>query len=81
MNVTVNAGPNLEASQNYGSKVLAENLPNTALEDFSTELAVEGPETPTFNTSIFVAVLDPPPEVCRSARLKCQPVRDDDDCY
>jgi len=81
MNVTVNAGPNLEASQNYGSKVLAKNLPNTASEDSSTELAVEEPEIPTFNTSIFVAVLNSPPEVCRSARLKYQPVRDDDDRY
>ena len=77
----MNAGPDLEVSQNYGSKVLAENLPDTASEDFSTELAVEGPGAPTFNTSIPVAILNLPPEVCRSARLKCQPICDDDDHY
>ena len=71
IDVTVNARPNLKASQNYRSKVLAENLPDTALEDSSTELAVEGPGAPAFNTPIPVAVLNPPPpEVCRSARLK-----------
>jgi len=43
MNVTVNAELDLKASQNYGSKVLAENLSDTASEDSSTELAVEGP--------------------------------------
>jgi len=81
MDVTVNAGPDLEASWNYRSKVLAENLPNTVLEDSSTELAVEGPGAPTFNTSIPIAVLNLLPEVHRSARLKHQPVRDNDDCY
>ena len=71
IDVTVNAGPDLKASQNYRSKVLAKNLPDTALEDSSTELAVEGPGAPAFNTPIPVAVLNPPPpEVCRSARLK-----------
>ena len=81
MNVTVNAGPNLEASQNYGSKVLAENLPNTASEDFSTELAVEELGASVFNTFIPITVLNPLPEVCRSARLKHQSICDDDDCY
>ena len=32
MNITVNTRPDLEVSQNYGSKVLAENLPNTTSE-------------------------------------------------
>ena len=77
----MNAGPNLEASQNYGSKVLAENLPNTASEDFSTELAVEEPGASVFNTFIPITVLNPLPEVCRSARLKHQSICDDDDCY
>ena len=36
MNVTVNVGPDLEAFQNYGTKILAENLSDTALEDSST---------------------------------------------
>ena len=82
IDVAVNVGPNLKASQNYRSKVLAENLPDTALEDSSTELAVEGPRAPAFNTPIPVAVLNPlPPEVYRSARLKHQPIRDDDNCY
>ena len=81
MDVTVNAGPDLKASQNYGSKVLAENLPDTALEDSSTELAVEGPEAPAFNTPILVAALNLLPEICRSARLKCQPICDNDDRY
>jgi len=81
MNITVNAGPDLEVSQNYGSKVLAENLPDTASEDSSTELAVEGPGASAFNTPIPIAVLDPLPEVCRSARLKCQLIHDNDDCY
>ena len=82
IDITVNAGPNLKVSQNYRSKVLAENLPDTALEDSSTELAVEGPRAPAFNTSIPVAVLNPlPPEVHKSARLKCQPIHDDDNCY
>ena len=54
MNVTVNAGLNLEASQNYGSKVLAENLPDTASENSSTELAVEEPGAFAFNTFIVV---------------------------
>jgi len=81
MNVTVNAGPDLEASRNYRFKVLAKNLPNTASEDFSTELAVEGPGASAFNTPIPVAVLNPPPEIHRSARLKCQPVHDDNDHY
>ena len=72
IDVTVNAGPDLKVSQNYRSKVLAENLPDTASEDSSTELAVEGPGAPAFNTPISVAVLNPPlPEVRRSARLKC----------
>ena len=77
----MNAGPDLKASQNYGSKVLAENLPDTALEDSSTELAVEGPEAPAFNTPILVAALNLLPEICRSARLKCQPICDNDDRY
>ena len=81
MDVTVNAGPDLEASWNYGSKVLAKNLPNTASEDSSTELAVEGPGASAFNTLISVAILNLPPEVCRSARLKCQPICDDNDHY
>ena len=71
INVTVNAGPDLKVSWNYRSKILAENLPNTTLEDSSTELAVKEPGTLTFNTSISVAVLNPlPPEVHRYARLK-----------
>ena len=57
MDVTVNAGPDLEVSRSYRYKVLAENLPNTALEDFSTKLAVEGPGAPAFNTPISVAVI------------------------
>jgi len=81
MDITVNTGPNLKASQNYGSKVLVENLPNTTSENSSTELAVEGPKAPAFNTSIPVAVLNLPSEVCRSARLKCQPICDDNDYY
>ena len=81
INVTVNAGPDLKASWNYGSKVLAENLPNTTSEDSSTELAVEGPGALAFNTPIPVAVLNPLPEVHRSARLKCQPICDDNDHY
>ena len=82
IDVTVNAGPDLKASQNYRSKVLAENLPDTTLEDSSTELAVEGPGASVFNTPISVAVLNPPlPEVRRSARLKCQPICDNDDHY
>ena len=71
IDVTVNAGPDLKASQNYKSKVLAKNLPDTTSEDSSTELAVEGSGASAFNTSILVAVLNlPPPEVYRSARLK-----------
>jgi len=82
IDVTVNAGPDLKVSQNYRSKVLAENLPDTASEDSSTELAVERPGAPAFNTPIPVAVLNPLlPEVRRSARLKCQPIHDDDDHY
>jgi len=81
MNVTVNARPDLEVSRNYVSKVLAENLPNTASEDSSTELAVEEPRAPAFNTPIPIAVLNPLPEVHRSAKLKHQPIRDNDDCY
>ena len=82
IDVTVNAGPDLKASQNYRSKGLAENLSNTASEDSSTELAVEGPGASAFNTPIPVAVLNPlPPEVHRSARLKCKLIRDDDDHY
>jgi len=81
MNVTVNVRPDLEASWNYRTKVLAKNLSDTALEDSLTELAVEGPRAPAFNTSISVAVLNPPPEVCRSARLKRQPIHNDDDYY
>ena len=78
----MNAGPDLKASQNYRSKVLAENLPDTALEDSSTELAVEESGIPAFNTPIPVAVLNPPPpEVCRSARLKHQLIRDNDNRY
>jgi len=81
MNVTVNAGPDLKVSRNYGTKVLAENLPNTASEDFSTELAVEEPGAPAFNTPIPIAVLNPLLEVHRSARLKHQPIHNNDDCY
>ena len=81
MNVTVNAGPDLEASWNYESKVLAENLPDTTSEDSSTELAVEGSGATAFNTPIPVAILNLPPEVYRSARLKRQPICDDDDRY
>ena len=71
INVTMNARPDLEVSWNYGFKVLAENLPNTTLENFSTELAVEGSGAPAFNTPISITVLNLPPEVHRSARLKC----------
>ncbi len=53
MNVTVNTGPDLKVSQNYRSKVLAENLSNTTSEDSSTELAVEGPGASAFNTPIL----------------------------
>ena len=81
MDVTVSTGPDLKTSQNYGSKVLAENLPNTTLENSSTELAVEGPGAPAFNTPILIAVLNLLPKVHRSARLKCQPICDDNDCY
>ena len=82
IDITVNARPDLKASQNYRSKVLAENLPDTTLEDSSTELAVKGSRAPVFNTPISVAVLNPPPpEVHRSARLKCQPICDNDDHY
>ena len=82
IDITMNAGPDLKASQNYRSKVLAENLPDTALEDSSTELAVEESGIPAFNTPIPVAVLNPPPpEVCRSARLKHQLIRDNDNRY
>ena len=81
MNITVNARSNLKASQNYRSKVLAENLLDTASENSSTELAVEGPEALAFNTPIPIAVLNLPPEVHRSARLKCQPICDNDDHY
>ena len=82
IDITVNAGPDLKASQNYRSKILAENLPDTASEDSLTELAVEGPGAPAFNTPIPVAVLNPPPpEVHRSARLKHQPICDDDNHY
>ena len=77
----MNTGPDLEASQNYRSKVLAKNLPDTVSEDSSTELAVEGSRAPAFNTPISVAVLNLLPEVHRSARLKCQPICDDDNCY
>jgi len=81
MDVTMNAGPDLEASRNYRSKVLAKNLPDTTLEDFSTELAVEESGASAFNTSIPVAVLNPLPEVCRFARLKRQPIHNDDHHY
>ena len=81
MDITMNAGPDLKASWNYESKVLAENLPDTTSEDSSTELAVEGPGASVFNTLILIAVLNLPFEVYRSARLKHQPVCDDDDCY
>ena len=82
IDITVNTGPDLKASQNYRSKVLVKNLPDTASEDSSTELAVEGPGVPTFNIPIPMAILNPPlPEVCRSARLKRQPICDDDDHY
>jgi len=67
----VNTGLDLEASQNYGSKVLAKNLSNTTLKDFSTELAVEEPRASAFNTPILVAILNLSPEVYRSVRLKC----------
>ena len=81
IDVTVNTGPDLKVSQSYRSKVLAENLPNTTSEDSSTELAVEGPGASAFNTPIPVAVLNPLPEVYRSARLKHQPISDNDDHY
>jgi len=81
MDITMNAGPNLKASRNYGSKILAENLPDTILEDSLTELAVEGPGASAFNTLIPIAVLNLPPEVYRSARLKHQPVCNNDDRY
>ena len=81
IDITVNAGPDLEASQNYRSKVLAENLPNTTSEDSSTELAVEGPRSSTFNILIPIAILNPPPKVHRFTRLKHQPIHDDDDHY
>jgi len=82
IDVTVNAGPDLKVSQNYISKVLAKNLPDTISEDPSTEFVVEGPGAPAFNTLIPVAVLNPlPPEVRRSARLKRQPICDNNDCY
>ena len=61
--------------------LLCENLPNTASEDSSTELAIKGPGAPAFNTPILIAVLNPLPEVYRSARLKRQSIHDDDDCY
>ena len=77
----MNAGPDLKASQNYGSKILSENLPDITSEDSSTELAVEGPKAPAFNTPIPVAVLNLLPEICRSARLKHQPVYNDNDYY
>ena len=81
MDITVNARPDLKVSQNYGYKVLAKNLPNTTSEDSSTELAVEGPRAPVFNILISIAILNPLSEVCRSARLKCQSVHNDDDRY
>jgi len=81
MDVTVNAGPDLKTSQNYGSKVLAENLSDTASEDPSAELVVEGLRAPAFNTPIPIAVLNLLPEVCKSARLKHQPIHNDDDHY
>ena len=81
MNITVNTRSDLKASQNYGFKVLAENLLDTASENSSTELAVERPGAPAFNTPIPIAVLNPPPEIHRSARLKCQPICDNDDHY
>jgi len=81
MNVTVNARPDLKVSRNYRFKVLAKNLPDTTSEDSSTELVVKEPRAPAFNTSIPIAVLNLLPEVRRSARLKCQPICDDDDCY
>ena len=81
MDITMNAGSNLEASRNYRLKVLAKNLPDITLEDSSTELAVKGSRALAFNTSILVAVLNLPLEVHRSARLKHQPICDDDDCY
>ena len=70
INVTVNTRPDLEVSQNYRSKVLAENLPDSASKNSSTELAVEGSGAPAFNTPILIAVLNPLLEVCKSARLK-----------
>ena len=81
INVTVNARPNLKAFQNYRSKVLAENLSNTVSENSSTELAIERPRAPAFNTLIPVAILNPLPEVRRSTRLKYQPIHDGDDHY
>ena len=81
MDITMNARSNLEASRNYRSKVLAENLPDITSEDSLTELAVKGPGALAFNTPILVAILNLPPEVHRSARLKHQPICDDDDCY
>jgi len=81
MDVIMNAGPDLKVSQNYGFKVLAENLPNITSEDSSTELTIKGPRASTFNTPISVAILNLLPEVYRSARLKYQPVHDNDDHY
>ena len=81
IDITVNTGPDLEVSWNYGSKVLAENLPNTTSEDSSTELAVERPEASAFNILIPVAVLNPPSKVHRFARSKHQPIYDDNDHY
>ena len=66
----MNTRPDLEVSQNYRSKVLAENLPDSASKNSSTELAVEGSGAPAFNTPILIAVLNPLLEVCKSARLK-----------
>ena len=67
----MNAGPDLKASWNYRSKILAENLPDTTLENSLTELAVKGLRVPAFNTLIPVAVLNPlPSEVYRYTRLK-----------
>jgi len=67
----MNAGSDLKVSWNYRSKVLAENLPDTTSKDSSTELAVEGPRAPAFNTSIPVAVLNLLSEIHRSTRFKC----------
>ena len=81
MNVTVNAGPDLKVSQSYRSKVLAENLSDITSEDSSTKLAVKELKALAFNTYTPVAILNLLSEVHRSARLKCQPIHNDNNRY